>query len=229
MTEEKLSLKNNNKKRTKQKMAKKKKFYVVWQGKKPGIYTNWNACQKQIKGFPNAQFKGFLTKEIAEKAFLDQVAYHGKKIIESSLSKAELEAIGKPITESIAVDGAGNNSTGVVEYQGVFTETKTLLFHKGPFKGGTNNIVEFLALVHAIAYSKKHKLSYPIYSDSRTAMSWVRNKKAKTTVKITPENVEIINLLKRAETWLKNNTYINKILKWETKAWGEIPADFGRK
>jgi len=210
-------------------MAKKKNFYVVWEGKKPGIYTNWYECQKQIKGFPNAKFKGFLTREVAEEAYQNMSKFIGKTVLESRLTKEQLAIIGKPIMESISVDGAGNNSTGKVEYQGVFTETKTLLFHKGPFTGGTNNIVEFLALVHALAYCKKHKILYPIYSDSRTAMSWVRKKKANTTVKITPENVQIIDLVKRAEFWLNNNTFSNKVLKWETKAWGEIPADFGRK
>ena len=131
--------------------------------------------------------------------------------------------------QSIAVDGAGNNMTGTVEYQGVFTETKTLLFHQGPFEGGTNNIVEFLAIVHALAYCKKHGFSYPIYSDSKTAISWVKKKVANTKVEITSKNKEIIALITRAENWLKENTYTNKILKWETKAWGEIPADFGRK
>lgn len=210
-------------------MSKKKKFYVVWSGKKPGIYTSWNDCQKQIKGVEGAKFKGFLTKEIAEQAFHNQDKFYGKSIHESVLTKEQLEKIGKPIQESISVDGAGNNSTGVVEYQGVFTMTKTLLFHQGPFSGGTNNIVEFLALVHAISYSKKHKLNYPIYSDSRIAMSWVRKKKANTKVNITEDNIIIISLIKRAENWLQNNSFTNKILKWETKAWGEIPADFGRK
>ncbi|MGB0885821.1 MAG: viroplasmin family protein [Chitinophagales bacterium] len=210
-------------------MAKKKNFYVVWVGRVPGIYKNWNQCQKQIKGFAGAKFKGFITEDTAKKAFENPSEYMGKTVHESSLTAAQLDAIGKPITQSIAVDGAGNNSTGNVEYQGVFTETKTLLFHKGPFKGGTNNIVEFLALVHAMAYCKKHKMNYPIYSDSKTAMSWVRKKKANTKVAITNENVEILALVRRAETWLNNNTIPNKILKWETKAWGEIPADFGRK
>ncbi|MFT4644826.1 MAG: ribonuclease HI [Planctomycetota bacterium] len=210
-------------------MGKKKKFYVVWAGKQPGIYTHWNECQKQIKGYPNAKFKGFLTREIAEEALLNPSKFLGKKVVENSLSAADLDRIGKPNLESISVDGAGNNQTGVVEYQGVFTATKTLLFHKGPLVGGTNNIVEFLALVHAIAYCQKHKIQYPIYSDSRTAMSWVRNKKAKTTAKVTPDNVEIMDLVNRAETWLKTHSFSNRVLKWETKAWGEIPADFGRK
>jgi ribonuclease HI len=35
--------------------------------------------------------------------------------------------------------------------------------------------------------------------------------------------------MERAEKWLLSNEFSNEILKWETKAWGEIPADFGRK
>ena len=33
----------------------------------------------------------------------------------------------------------------------------------------------------------------------------------------------------RATKWLKENNYSATIKKWETKKWGEIPADFGRK
>jgi ribonuclease HI len=42
-------------------------------------------------------------------------------------------------------------------------------------------------------------------------------------------NKDLLELIKRAENWLKENSFRNPILKWETKAWGEIPADFGRK
>lgn len=211
-------------------MASKKKFYVVWVGKQPGIYSSWAECQKQIKGYAGAKFKGFITKEMAQKAFDNPSNFMGKKtVFEPQLSAEELQRIGKPIMQSIAVDGAGNNQTGIVEYQGVFSETGTRLFHQGPFKGGTNNIVEFLALVHALAYSKKYKLNYPIYSDSKIAMGWVRRKKANSKVAITAENQHILNLVKRAEHWLQTNTYSTTVLKWETKAWGEIPADFGRK
>jgi hypothetical protein len=36
-------------------------------------------------------------------------------------------------------------------------------------------------------------------------------------------------MIERAEKWLKENRYSNKIVKWETELWGEVPADFGRK
>ncbi|HHG84933.1 MAG TPA: ribonuclease H, partial [Bacteroidetes bacterium] len=38
-------------------MAKKQKYYVVWVGKKAGVYTTWAATQTQTKGFPSAKYK----------------------------------------------------------------------------------------------------------------------------------------------------------------------------
>jgi ribonuclease HI len=94
---------------------------------------------------------------------------------------------------------------------------------------GTNNIGEFLAIVHALAFLKKHEVNIPVYTDSLTALKWVKDKKVKTKLKETPENEELFELIERAVNWLNNNTYNNAILKWDTKNWGEIPADFGRK
>jgi len=211
-------------------MAKKKKYYVVWKGKNKGIYTSWEACKEQIADFKGAKFKSFKTKEIAEKAFKDgdYENYIGKDVFETTISKSELAKIGKPILNSIAVDGACDNK-GNAEYQGVYTDTKTLLFHQGPFKGGSNNIMEFLALVHGLAYCKQHKLDLPIYSDSKIAINWVKKKYINTSIRPNKDNKYLFELIQRALKWLKTNTYKNKILKWETKAWGEIPADFGRK
>ncbi len=210
----------------------KKKYYVVWEGEKKGIFTSWNTCKKQITNYVGAKYKSFKTKEMAEKAYNGNYEdFIGKTIHETTLSKEELAKIGKPILNTISVDGACNNK-GISEYQGVYTDTKTELFHLGPFKGGSNNLMEFLALVHGLAYCKKNNLDLAIYSDSRTAISWVWQKKIKTTIKKTSENKQIFELVNRAIIWLNNNPEVIKhknILKWETKAWGEIPADFGRK
>ncbi|SIT13419.1 ribonuclease HI [Chryseobacterium ureilyticum] len=208
----------------------KQKFYVVWKGHKTGVFDSWEECKEQTHGFPNAVFKSFLTRELAEKAFnSDSKEFVGVDIFEPTLSKEELALIGDPIEESISVDGACNVVTGIVEYQGVDTKTKKVLFKQGPFDGGTNNIGEFLAIVHGLAYCQKKNINIPIYSDSKNAMSWVKNKKVRTSQEKNDKNIELFKLIDRAIKWLENNEYSNKVLKWETKAWGENPADFGRK
>ncbi len=116
-----------------------------------------------------------------------------------------------------------------MEYRGVDTQTGRELFRMGPYNGATNNMGEFLALVHALSLLAKQKNPIPVYSDSKTALAWVRNKHAKTTVNRTAANRKVFELLDRAEAWLRENTFPNRVLKWETDKWGENPADFGRK
>jgi ribonuclease HI len=209
----------------------KKKFYVVWNGRKKGIYTSWNVCKKQIDGFESAQYKSFADLDAAEIAFSKSYADSiGKNTKKPTLSPAQKTAYGIPNLESISVDAACSGNPGQMEYRGVLTHNKQEIFLKGPFKKGTNNIGEFLALVHGIALLKsKNKEDVPIYSDSRIAMSWIKQKRCKTNLTFDASNKDLLELIKRAENWLKVNTFKNPILKWETKAWGEIPADFGRK
>lgn len=209
----------------------KKKFYVVWQGRKTGVFTSWNVCKRQIDGFEGAQYKSFVSLDEAEIAFKKTYnEYKGKDTKTVTLSSVEKEKFGKPILESISVDAACAGNPGKMEYKGVFTHNKKQLFLMGPFQKGTNNIGEFLALVHGIALLKsKNKEDIPIYSDSKIAMSWIKQKRCKTNMHFDASNKDLLDLIKRAEKWLKENTFKNPILKWETKAWGEIPADFGRK
>lgn len=212
-------------------MAKKKKFYVVWKGKKPGVYSTWNECKKQINGFEGAQYKSFASLSEANLAFKKSYNdYKGKDTKKVTLSKEELLKFGKPILSSLSVDAACAGNPGKMEYRGVDTKTKQQIFIQGPFKKGTNNIGEFLAIVHGLAFLKSKKAyNYPIYTDSKIAMSWVKKKQCRTNITFSDDNMDLLNLIKRAEKWLQENSYSNPILKWETKAWGEIPSDFGRK
>lgn len=213
-------------------MAKKKqKYYVVWNGHKKGVFNSWEDCKKQIDGFQGAQYKAFSDKTEAQLAYnKNYFAYKGKNTKKPTLSEAEKKKFGNPILESISVDAACSGNPGKMEYRGVLTHNKQQIFIKGPFNNGTNNIGEFLALVHGLALLKnKKKENIPIYSDSKIAMSWVKKKQCRTNIVFDNSNKDLLDLIKRAEKWLKENTFKNPILKWETKAWGEIPADFGRK
>ncbi|PQJ75576.1 viroplasmin family protein [Polaribacter gangjinensis] len=209
----------------------KTKFYVVWKGRKTGVFTSWSVCKQQIDGFEGAQYKSFSDLEEAEIASKGNYNdYKGKDTQKPVLSASEKIKFGTPILESIAVDAACAGNPGIMEYRGVFTHNKQEIFRKGPYKNGTNNVGEFLALVHGIALLKsKNQENIPIYSDSKTAISWIRQKKCKTKLEFNESNATLKGLILRAEKWLQENTFKNPLLKWETKAWGEIPADFGRK
>jgi ribonuclease HI len=208
----------------------KNKFFVVWEGKEPGIYRSWDECKRQIHGFEGAIFKGFATEAEAREAMVSPCwNYIGKKAKEKKPSNEEIKKVGLPVLESLSVDAACSGNPGLMEYRGVYSKTGEEIFHQGPFRNGTNNIGEFLALVHGLAFLKQKNSTVPIYTDSKTALSWIKSKKTKTRLEKDETNAILFDLLARAENWLQKNEYSTTILKWETSAWGEIPADFGRK
>lgn len=208
----------------------KQKFYVVWEGHQPGVYSNWEAAKRQIAGYPKAKYKSFATKAEADKAFKGSYwTYAGKETGPAKKKLEELAALGVQL-DSLAVDAACSGNPGAMEYRGVHTRTGQEIFRIGPLPDGTNNIGEFLALVHALAWLKQqNRPDTPIYSDSRNAQIWVKAGHCRTKLERTGQNDPIFDLIERAEKWLAVNRISNPILKWQTEEWGEIPADFGRK
>ena len=164
----------------------KKKFYVVWHGVSPGIYTSWTDCKLQINGFEGAIYKSFDTQEEAERA------YNTSPYLYILKKKTTAPAVSGPVY-------------------------------------GTNNIGEFLAIVHALALMEQKNIRMPVFSDSRNAIGWVKQKRCKTKLERSPRTEALYQMIERAETWLKTHKTDIPILKWETERWGEVPADFGRK
>ncbi|MBR1627504.1 MAG: ribonuclease H family protein [Bacteroidales bacterium] len=230
-------------------MGKTKKYYVVWTGRKSGIFTSWDECKASIDGFPQARYKSFETKKDAVNAFenpyYDYFKISNEKQTEKPPDKQNIYTLTRskilntgnnselltnqlPIIDSLCVDAACSGNPGCMEYRGVHILTgKQIFYYKYPF--GTNNIGEFLGIVHGLSYLKRHNLPQPLYTDSVNAMKWVRQKQCKTKLEITEKTKELFEYIKRAEYWLQHNTYTTQILKWNTESWGEIPADFGRK
>jgi ribonuclease HI len=210
----------------------KQKYYVVWVGKKPGIYTSWAECQLQVNQFLGAKFKSYESLKEAEAAYRAGPSKNwgqGQKP-KATANQTEAEPNHASIVlDSISVDVGCSGNPGIVEYKGVDTLSGEVIFSVGPISKGTNNMGEFLAIVHALAHLKKQGSSRTIYSDSRTALKWVQQKQAASTLVRDESTKEIWDLMDRAIKWLQTNTYTNKVLKWETKEWGEIKADYGRK
>ena len=230
------------------------KYYVVWKGFATGVFESWDEAQIQVSGYPDAQYRAFKTMDEAVEAFrqgydqdgliqevkkqVTQLNKEGHKIVWDPEKSKNTSTPSNPntstslhpyITRSLAVDGACSGNPGTGEYRGVFVETGQELFHFGPIQGATNNIMEFLAIVHGLGFLEKQNLYIPIYSDSVNAQLWVKNGKCKTTIQPDETNEKLFDLIDRAENWLKTHKFRVNIYKWDTKAWGEIPADFGRK
>lgn len=235
----------------------KQKYYVVWQGVEPGIYTTWAECEQQVKGVEHSVYKAFSSYEEAEEAFYSapeayikprtgQTAAQepAREVVQPAAAPAPSVAVASVATsrtdtilplppevtaDALAVDAACAGNPGKMEYRGVYLKTGQVVFHYGPVYG-TNNIGEFLAIVHALALLKQKGTPLTIYSDSRNALLWVKKKKCRTTLARNARTEQLFQMIERAERWLAANTYNEMPLrKWETDKWGEIPADFGRK
>ena len=214
---------------TKTVSKKKAAYYVVWSGKTPGIYDTWEDCEAQVKGVQGAKYKGFTSRPEAEQAFSSSPEnYIIRKPKNSQLSILNSQ-LSTPILPALAVDAACSGNPGVIEFRGVIADTGTEVFHRGPFNGGTNNIGEFLAIVLGLAYLKQNNLPWALYTDSRTALAWIKKGHADTKMEWNAQNQDLFFMLRKAEMWLHDNTWTTPVYKWDTKAWGEIPADFGRK
>ncbi|RXZ81300.1 ribonuclease H [Paenibacillaceae bacterium] len=228
-----------------------KKYYVVWVGKQAGVFTSWAECQAMTSGVAGAKYKSYSSKADAERAYKEGWKKHWGQSAGSKSGTAGSAGVGKPSTaakrrtssagatsadsaaeidyDSISVDVGTRGNPGPIEYKGVDTRTGEILFYVGPVPNGTNNLGEFIAIVHALAYLKQQGSTKTVYTDSRTALSWLKKKSAVSTLVKNESTKQIWEMTERAERWLQNNTYKNKVIKWETEKWGEIKADFGRK
>lgn len=130
---------------------------------------------------------------------------------------------------SLSVDASTLGNPGQMEYQGVVTGSGQKLFTSPIYPKGTNNIGEFLAIVHAIKFLEQNGWNYPIYSDSITGIAWVKNKKVNTSLEFDEETQRLHEHIKNATTYLKNTNFDYDIRKWNTKEWGESKADYDRK
>ncbi|MFG6426467.1 viroplasmin family protein [Lepagella muris] len=221
-------------------MAKDKKYYVIFKGHNPGVYDDWGDARDQVEGYPNPVYKGYGSAAEAAEAYRRYSKKEDAGDLGRFLAGASSRALPKPgqpdymtnpevDLDAWAVDASCLGNPGKMEYQGVELMTGRTLFRIGPFEDATNNIGEFLAIVHAMALMTKEGRFHNIYSDSVSGMAWVRNGKIKTQLKTTPRNGKVFELMARAVTWLHTHQFPCKVLKWQTDRWGEIPADFGRK
>jgi ribonuclease HI len=209
-------------------MAKKKqpKWYVVWHGRQPGIYTSWAECCSQVHGYAAGRYKSF--ESLAEA----QAAYAASSDMSIGVKPPIRELLFKKtdaVSPSLAVDAACSGNPGAMEYRGVWFPTGEEAFRSAVFEEGTNNLGEFLALVDGLKLLREQQINVPLYSDSRTAIGWLNKKKVNTTLIPNDRNQALFAAIDRAQQWLREYPYDTEILKWDTQAWGQIPADFGRK
>ena len=211
----------------------KQKYYVVWNGLETGIFTSWKECERQVKGVEGSKYKSFDSREEAERAYASSPYDYinrstGQRANKSTSQKHAPDAVLN--SSALAADAACSGNPGPMEYRGVYIPNGQELFHFGPMHG-TNNIGEFLAIVHAMALIVREGWQMAVYSDSRNAIKWVNQGTCHTRLAVDEQTRPLFALISRAEAWLAAHPAASRppLYKWDTDNWGEIPADFSRK
>ena len=145
----------------------KQKFYVVWEGVTPGVYTSWTDCQLQIKGYEGAKYKSFDTREEAERALATSpYAYIGKNAKKKSEKVSSETLPACVIDNSLAVDAACSGNPGPGGWGAVLRYGA----HERELSGGeaqtTNNRMELTAVIEALRLLKE-PCEVELYSDSK--------------------------------------------------------------
>jgi ribonuclease HI len=211
------------------------KFYVVWVGHTPGVFQDYADCLRSVTGYANAKFKSYMSYEEATRAFERGPIQtgDGDAIANNRMAKEPtnffVNGPEKPIEDSLVVDASCLQNPGSIEFQGIHLASRERKFHVGRLSEGTNNMGEYLAIVFALAYLWQLNSSIAIYSDSKTALWWAREKGHGSKQPQNNTNKEVFEQLDWADNWLKTHRYHNPLLKWKIRWWGENPADFGHK
>lgn len=221
----------NAKKMPKEK--KRSKFYTVFRGFVPGVYETWEECQASTKGFSGASFASFKTRAEAEHALSVGDLKKWREMEETLKKDRWMHSDVLKDGPCLVVDAACSGFPGPVEFRGVLLPSSAEAFRCGPFRNGSNNIGEFLAIVTGMRWLNERSLAIPIYSDSKCAIGWVTHRGVcNTSMDKADQSAEIRSELARAESWLRGpfaHKYIKLLRKWDTEELGEIPADFDRK
>ena len=154
----------------------KKKVYAVKAGFKTGLFDTWDECQKQVKGFPGALFKGFATKEEALQ-YLDETPIKEVKTVDELKQAVEKDYKGT----RVFVDGSWNNKTKTYGAGICFIDSNGQIFHEfatggnDPELAKSRNIAgECLAATFAIEMAEKMGLNeITIIHDYEGIAKWV--------------------------------------------------------
>jgi ribonuclease HI len=155
------------------------KFYVVWVGKQPGIYTTWSEAEQQVKGFPKAKFKSFASKPLAQEAYAQGITSStSKRTTSKKLAKKTESSHVLTADVDIFCDGAcdpnpGKAGTGIAIYK----QQKVDQLWYGLYNPkGTNNTAELLGLYHSLMIAKdelKKDQSITIHCDSKYSIDCI--------------------------------------------------------
>lgn len=202
-----------------------KKFYVVWQGRETGIFTDWNTCKKQVDAFAGARYKSFKTRAEAQAAFAGSAAPKSSSLVKKKSTKQTVktytadEIAAMALDTKIFTDGGcepnpGNAGSGIAVYRNNLIDE---LWYGLYEPHGTNNTAELHALHQALIMAESEAdlgRSVAIFCDSKYSIQcvtqWAVNWQKKGWKKASGEikNLELIKQMFALHQQLKDRIQV---------------------
>jgi ribonuclease HI len=134
-----------------------RKFYVVWAGRKTGVFTDWTTTHQYVDKYPGAKFKSFVSREEADQAFRagrPATAPSQRPLLPkvTAPSRIHIASVGLQIyCDGACEPNPGNSGSGIAVYRdGALAELWYGLYNAN----GTNNTAELNALHHAMLFAE---------------------------------------------------------------------------
>lgn len=159
----------------------KNKFYAVAAGRMTGIFQSWSQCEAQVKGVAGARYKGFVTREEAEK-WLDDGGVYERKVKATKpapkVRKPEPEAVDGKLF--VYTDGSSLNNPGPGGWAAVILEKNGPCELFGAFRRTTNNRMELLACIRALEAVEDRGDEVVLHTDSSYVVNGIEKGWAKS-------------------------------------------------
>lgn len=189
-------------------MPKKKKYYAVAAGRRPGVYTDWfgpDGAEVQVRNYPGARYKGFPNREEAE-AFLLQQGRPSEKAETGERKEKGARAGEKPVEPTadrwvLYSDGGALGNPGPGGYGGVLLTPDGREEFSGGYRNTTNNRMELMGCIVGLRRTPPGK-AVVVYTDSRYVVDavekgWARSWQKKGWMRTSSESAKNADLWKR--------------------------------
>jgi len=198
-------------------MAKTKKYYAVFQGHNPGIYTSWDKVSEQVKGFKGAKYKSFSSREEAILWLRDCVIAASEPVSESLITLIKTVGVAEAKEDRIIIhtDGGASPNPGKGGYGIVLQKGNYRKELSAGYQLTTNNRMELMACIVALQ-ALKEPSEVSLYTDSKYVVDsitkgWAKGWKSRGWKRTGGQLAENIDLWEELLSLLENHKVE---LKW---------------
>jgi ribonuclease HI len=183
-------------------------FYVVLNGRKTGIFNDWESCREQVHKFKNAIYQKALTFEEARVIFDARGCTRPQGTKSYSNGKPSVKKLEQVCKSRAVLLAKGSCAGNPGEITANVIDLRKSQEYQKKFGNGTSNLAESIAIYRALRIRSMNGVGYPIYSDSSVAINRIKGRKINGQNDFT-YSPHLVEYIQEANEWLKNSDLSN--------------------